>query len=160
MARIVQDTPDEIVIEDRPWLLGLILASTTIGSVALFFHAWDNSFWGLGAVSALMTLGTFYSINLVIKLSRLSLHPDGRAVLSVRDHKGWTDREFVPGSLRAGLETNRMSDTETTRAVLLIDSASGVERVPFTAYFSSSSSAEAAVRRINEWRRSETARVF
>ena len=153
MAKIVQDSPDEIVIEDRPWLLGLILASTTLGSVALLFHAWDNSFWGLGLVSGLMTLGTFYSINLVIKLSRLSLRPDGRAVLSVRDRSGWSHREFGPGCLRAGLETNRMSDTETTRAVLLIDSAAGVERVPFTAYFSSAQTAADAVARINAWRR-------
>ena len=152
MARIVCDTPDVTVIEDRPWLLGVILASTTLGSVALLFHAWDNSSWGLGAISALMTLGAFYSINLVIKLSRLTLYQDGTAVLAVRDHKGWSDREFAPGQLRAGLETNRMSDTETTRAVLLIDSAAGVERVPFTAYFSSAQTAADAVARINAWR--------
>ncbi len=153
MAKIVCDTPEETVIEDRPWLLGLILASTAMGSVALLFHAFDIGSWGLGAIASLMTLGAFHSINLVIKLSRLCLRPDGTARLSVRDHTGWSHRSFGPGQLRAGLETNRMSDTETTRAVLLIDSASGVERLPFTAYFSSAETAAAAVSRINAWRR-------
>ena len=153
MAKIVCDNPESTVIEDRPWLLGLILSSTTIGSVALMFHAWDTSAWGLGTISALMTLGAFYSINLVIKLTRLTLCGDGTAVLSVRDHKGWTHRHFAAGQLRAGLETNRMSDSETTRAVLLIDNAAGIERVPFTAYFSSSAAAATMVARINDWRR-------
>lgn len=153
MVKIIRDTPDETVIEDRPWILGLVLSSATVGATALLFHAWDISNLGLAAASLCLGLGAFWSIDVAIKLSRLTLSADGTAILSVRDRKGWKHRRFTRGALRAAVETNRQSDGDTTRAVLLIDTASGTERIPLTAYFSSSATDEKAVDRINAWAR-------
>ncbi|MEM9095083.1 MAG: hypothetical protein AAGC62_08950 [Pseudomonadota bacterium] len=139
------------MIEDRPWLLGLCLASATIGATALVFHAWDEGSATLGFAAVLFGIGAIWSLHKAIRHTRLTLRDDGTATLAVRDRLGWSTRDFSSGELRAGLETQRDGDGDTQRAVLLVDGPEGVERLPLTAYLTSGSRHEAAVARINAW---------
>ena len=151
MVKVLRETPEETVIEDRPWLLGAIMILATLGSVALLFHAWEEGNPALGLAAALLGSATGYSFFKAIRPSRLTLSADGTATLSVRSSKGWTHRSFCQSRVRAAVETNRTGDGDTTRPVLLIDGESGVERIPLTAYFVSSDSHEDTVARINAW---------
>ncbi|MEO0655207.1 MAG: hypothetical protein AAFY77_10095 [Pseudomonadota bacterium] len=151
MVKVLQDTPDATVIEDRPWVLGLCLIVAMIGSLGLLIPAWRDGDPLLGAVALVLAGGSWAAFRLAIRRSRLTLGADGTAQLSVHARNGWTHRNFAPGTLRAAIETNRSGDGDTTRPVLLIDSADGVERIPLTAYFATSATHDEAVARINAW---------
>lgn len=150
MARISQAPDGTVEIVDRPIILGALLIVFALMDVRLAFMAFEERDLGLAAIALIMGAALWYALTRIVRLSRLVLRPDGSAVFSVRDHAGWTHREFETGTLRAGLATD-YNEGETRRAILLHDGEDGLERVPFTAYLSSGTQAEAAVTEINAW---------
>ena len=157
MVKVLRESSDETVIEDRPWVLGAIMILATLGSVALFFHALEEANVALACAAGLMGFATAFSFHKAVRPSRLTLAADGTATLSVKDHHGWSHRTFKQNRVRAAVETHRDGEGETTRAVLLIDSDQGVERIPLTAYFSSSNTHEDTVATINAWAKRQAA---
>lgn len=153
MVKIVRETSSETVLEDRPWLLGLLLIGAIVTAAALLFLAWETGNLVVALAASAVGAAAYVSLVKAVRLSRLTLRSSGQATLSIRDHTGWTHRDFPPGTLRAGLESHRSSDGATFRPVLLIDGEDGVERVPLTAYFGSHDRSKAAVARIEDWRR-------
>ncbi len=151
MVKVLHETAHETVIEDRPWILGVFLIAATVGSLSLLVPAWREADLFLGLAALALAGGSWCAFRIAIRRSRLSLGADGTARLSVRDQKGWSHRVFSHRIVRAAVETNRSGDGNTTRPVLLIDRASGVERIPLTAYFATSATHEEAVARINAW---------
>ncbi len=79
MVKIVRDTPSETIIEDRPWILGLILASATVGSAALLFHAVDISSFGLALAAGFLG---FIGISDVEVIAADRLGADAEAALA------------------------------------------------------------------------------
>jgi hypothetical protein len=150
MARIVSDTPDEIVIEDRPVALAAILSALLL--IALFFalegfRSGDRAMLLTGAIFA---AGTGIALRRAIRHVRLVLRCDGAATLIVRGPGGVTRRTFPPGTLRAGLATDR-SEGKTHRVILLAETDAGLERLPLTSYLGSGTRHADVVRRINAW---------
>ncbi|MDU8944793.1 hypothetical protein [Ovoidimarina sediminis] len=152
MAKIVHDKPDGILIEDRPVVFTLIVGAATLYSVFLLFRAVQDSDLLLGLAALFLGGASYAAFHQLLRHSRLTLHPDGRAELWWRDLKGPHSRSFSPGTLRAGLESNRYDGSVTTRAVLLIDGGPKVERLPLSKSFSGSARAKKVVERIMDWR--------
>jgi hypothetical protein len=150
MPRIISDTGQEIVIEDRPWVLGLMLIAFGLLAVFMTFEGIRKGEAFLLIAGPAFVAGIWFAFGLAIRRTRLTLHADGGATLTTRDKKGLTERHFEPGTLRAGLAT-QYDDGETYRAILLFDAPEGLERIPLTAYLGSSGSHERVVDRINAW---------
>ena len=153
MPKIVTDTPDEIVIEDRPWTLGLVLIGFGLLSVYMVFQGVAERDAFLFIAGLAFTAGIWFALKLGVRRTRLTLRPDGRATLTIRDATGLSQQVFAPGSLRAGLAT-QTDEGETHRVILLVDTADGLERITLTRYLCSSGSHKEAVDRINAWAQS------
>ncbi len=150
MPKITVDTPDRIVIEDRPWFLGLALIGFGLLSVYMVFQGVAERDLFLIVAGSAFATGIWFALKLGVRRTRLTLMPDGQAVLTIRDAKGQSERRFGPGTLRAGLAT-QTDEGETYRAILLVDTPDGIERLPFTRYLGSSASHGDVVDRINSW---------
>lgn len=150
--KIILDTPERIVIEDRPWALGLFLIAAVLASLHMMFTALRGEGIGLLAAAALLFLGSALWLRHGIRHVRLTLLPDGSAHLAIRAFSGMSTHDFAPGALRAAVQSDRDGEGVTTRVMLLIDGSDGVERLPLTGYYTSGSGPETVVRRIVEWR--------
>lgn len=153
MVKLIRDNGNEVILEDRPWLLGLFLIVMTLLAFWLLFEAFITASLGLTLAALAIGGGALLALRTGIRATRLTLMSSGQAHLRLRGHGGTTARSFAPGTLRAGLETHRDGDGETYRCVLLIDGEDGVERLPLTPYFSGNDSGQRAVERINDWHR-------
>lgn len=150
--RIVHDTSDLIVIEDRPWALGLFLIAVMLFSAYVGLVHLATGDWVVLAAVALLGGGAFWWFSRDIRLVRLTLAGDGSARLTVRGFRGNLARDFAPGTLRASVQTDRSGDGEGYRVVLLVDGADGPERLPFTGYFTGGPAPERIAARIHDWR--------
>lgn len=152
MARIVHDTAGGILIEDRPVIFALLVGAATVYGVYLLFRAVQDRDLILGLAALFLGGASYAAFHQLLRHTRLTLHPDGSADLWWRDLRGSHTRTFAPGTLRAGLESNRRDGSVTTRAVLLIDGGPKVERLPLSKSFSGSTRGKEIVDRIMAWR--------
>ncbi len=152
MPKVISDTDTEVVIEDRPWSLALLLGALCLGSVYMAFTGLREGDTFMIIAGPAFAIGLFFAIRWTIQHVRLTLYPDGHATLWVRTAKGVTERHFAPGTLRAGLATD-YNEGETHRVILLIETPDGLERLPLTKYLGGSGSHEDIVTRINAWAR-------
>ena len=159
MPRIISDTTQEIVIEDRPWVLGLMLIAFGLLSVFMTFEGIRTGEAFLLIAGPAFVAGIWFAFGLAIRRTRLTLYANGAATLTIRDKRGLNERQFDPGTLRAGLAT-QYDEGETYRAFLLFDAPDGLERIPLTAYLGSSGSHERVVDRINAWAGHRTEQEF
>lgn len=152
MPTIVTDSHDHIVIEDKPWILGLSLIFFGLAAIATGLQGIAERDLFQVVIGLLFSVGVWFCFKLGVRRTRLTLLPDGTAALTIRDATGLKERSFPSGTLRAGLAT-QTNDGETYRAILLVETPDGLERVPLTRYLSSSRSHETVVERINAWAR-------
>ena len=153
MSRILSDDEDGVVIENRPWMLGFFLIGVVLLSSFMVFEGWREGNWVVIACALGLGAGAFWWFQRDMRVTRLTLHPDGSATLTIRGQAGKDQRHFEEGTLRAAVQTDRSSDGNSYRVMLLIDAPDGsVERLPFTGYFSSFGHHEDVVARIMKWR--------
>ena len=156
MPKILRDTPEGTVIEDRPWFLGLVLVGFCLIAVYMALVGLAERDLFMIAAGTAFAIGLVFVLRLAIRHARLVLHPDGGATLTIRDATGLQERPIAQGALRAGLATD-YSEGETHRVILLIDTPEGLERLPFTRYLGGSGSHALVVERINSWAKAHRA---
>ena len=150
--KITRDTPRIVVIEDRPWALGLFLIGIMLFSAYVGLLFLDSGNWVVLACVAFLGGSAFWWFSRDIRYVRLTLLDDATAHLWIRGFKASLTRSFPPGVLRAAVQTDRSGDGETYRVVLLIDQGHSVERLPLTGYFTASLAPKRIAARIHAWR--------
>ena len=152
--KIVRNTPDLLVLEERPILVILILLGFTIGL------AWGAiGLWGEGerVVSVIMGLmSVLIAIVLTTTFRRVRLFLDAQAdTFSVRtaDRHGVRTVSYPLHHLdRALMETSNSGDGGPThRVTYILRSGMDVGRHPVTSYFTGGDGPRRAVDAINAW---------
>lgn len=152
--KLVTDTPDLLIVEDRPILLALglivfILAFVGAGLAITLAGEW----WGL--LFALFGGGMgFVAFWAFVRRVQLVLHrPEGYAELRRRNLFGGTRvRHLLTEIDRAEIEESRSSDSGTTyRVVLVIPAGQSAGRHPVTLAYSSGRGHHRAAEAINAW---------
>lgn len=155
--QVIEETPDRLVIESRPWVLGGVLILGILILLALAMALWSESAWltlgfGLAALLLCVCFAVFVRRLLVI-FDRSA----GMLVIRARSLSGQTERTLSLGDiLRAEVETTRSSSTSTNgsrstsvthRPVLVTRSGP----VPLTQIASSGDGAAVIVAAMNRW---------
>lgn len=151
--RIKHNDPDLLIVEARPWILGILFAG---GALAFF---------GVGVVKliALDLTGLFYfaggaflMLFLYIFVRRVQVvfhRPEGWVEIRQRTLSRYDRvRHDLAEIERAMVETSHSSDNGPThRVALVIPEGQSKGRHPLTNYYSSGSGADRATKTINDW---------
>lgn len=156
--RIRQDTPDRLVLEDRPWLLGSILAAVTLGLGALALTLGADSLWrgfGLGLGAALFGAGFVAFVRRVIVIFDRGA---GAVVIRSVGLLGQTEATHPLTAItyarvqtavnRSTSQTGKLASTsETHRVVLDLHGST----LPLTQVYSGGPGAAACAAAVNRW---------
>ena len=119
--RVLEDTPERLVLEDRPWFLGLLLAGCILFSVAMLIIGIVERDLLLAGAMAIFGAGAWAAFNMAVRRGRLTLdRASGRAVWVVRT--------------KTGLREESWDLTEIARAVLDTHDDEGVSYRPSLAF--------------------------
>jgi hypothetical protein len=152
--KITLDTPDQLVIDDTPWIFGLILIGAMLVTVGIGLSLISNGevAGGLGTgIGATAFIGLFFAIfvrrnQLVADRSRDLLELRRRTVF------GKNVRRYDLHDLReAVVQTSRDDNSETHRMALIISGGMDAGTHPFTAVYSSGRGARRAADTVNRW---------
>lgn len=155
--QVITETPDQLVLEDRPWLLGSLLALGILTFLGLALGLFSTSAWlslGFGLAAALLGLC------FVVFVRRVRAIFDRRAgalVIRTRSLLGETEKTLALSDITgATVETSRSYSTNTNgrgstsvthRPVL----STRTGPVPLTQVYSSGSGAETVVAAVSRW---------
>lgn len=155
--QVIEDTPARLVIEDRPWVLGGILAVCILLSLALGMALWTTTAWatlGFGLTAAF--LGGIFVI-FVRRILVILDRPAKSVVIRTRSLFG-TDEHVLSLSVVTGaeVETSRSTSTDTdgSRSVSItyrpiLSTVSGP--VPLTPFHSAGDGSRIIAEAINRW---------
>lgn len=152
--KITTDTPDLLVVEDRPVLLGIglivfILIFVGIGiGLMLAGEGWGIVFALLGGGMGLIAFWAF-----VRRVQVVFHRPQGWVEIRRKNLFGGSQvRHELANISRAEVETSRSSEGGATyRVVLVIDRGQSVGRHPVTLAYSSGTSHHIVEAQINDW---------
>lgn len=155
--QVITETPDQMVLEDRPWLLGSLLALGILVFLGLALGLFSTSAWlslGFGLAAALI------GVCFVVFVRRVRVIFDrnaGALVIRTRSLLGETEKTLaLSGITGATVETSRSHSTDndgrsstsvTHRPVL----ATRTGPVPLAQVYSAGSGAEVIVAAITRW---------
>ena len=157
--RTVTNTPSQLVLEDRPWLLGSILAIVILFFALLALATGAENLWlglGMGLAAALFGVAFVAVARRVIVIFDRGA---GAVVVRTASLLGQTEQTHRLSDITgASVETvvNRSTPTnsgrlastsETHRVVLQVNS----QAVPLTQVFSAGQSAASCAAAINHW---------
>ncbi len=155
--QVIEDTPARLVLEEKPWLIGTLLALGIVVFLALALFLFHESGWlalGFGLATALLALCFVVFVQRVIVIFDRAA---GALVIRTRNLMGQRERTLPLAEVtRAEVETSRSTSTSndgsrttsiTHRTVL----STKTGPVPLTNVYSSGSSAEVNVAAINRW---------
>ena len=163
--KILENTPDRLTLEDRPWVLGIILTLAILFPLLLALATWRESPWlglAMGLVAALFGIAFVAFVQRVIVIFDRDA---GVVVIRTSSLTGQTEATHaLPEISRAGVETtvNRSapssggkgSTSQTHRTVLHVAG----KVVPLTDDHSAGDGAERMAAAINTWLAKEPAR--
>lgn len=152
--KITSDTPDLLIVDDRPLFIGImltgfILVFVGVGvSIALTGELLGLLFAFLGGGLGLGAFAVF-----VRRVQVIFHRPDGYVELRRRNLFGGSRvRHDLREISRAEIEESHSSDNGTTyRVVLVIDAGQSVGRHPVTLAYSNGSGHHRAADAINRW---------
>lgn len=152
--KVTTDTPDLLIVDDRPLFIGImltgfILVFVGVGvSIALTGELLGLLFALLGGGLGLGAFAVF-----VRRVQVIFHHPEGYVELRRRNLFGSSRvRHTLSEIARAEIEESHSSDNGTTyRVVLVIDAGQSVGRHPVTLAYSSGSGHHRAAEAINLW---------
>jgi hypothetical protein len=160
VMKIIEDTPDRLTLEDRPWILGVILAVVILIFVLIALLTVAENIWlglgmGLGALMFGLAFVAFVRRVIVIfdrgagavVIRSVSLLGQKEQTLALPDLRGAIVETIVSHSTRSSGGGRKRSTSQTHRPSL--QTAQGV--VPLTEIYSGGAGAAAAVAAINEW---------
>lgn len=148
--KITERSDGALVLEDRPWVMGLVLSGMALFSV---FVTWEGLFGGEGwavALTGLILLGcAIAAMRVAIRRVRLTLDPAARiATLDIRDRQGHRREEWPLDRLKPAIVEVRRDEGETYRLALCFTDR---KPLPMTSYFSGGRGPERAKDRLNAW---------
>lgn len=158
--KVIEDTDDRLVIEDRPWLFAGLMAAMIVFSIALLFIAWRDGNLALG-LTMLFTFGcAIAGFRLTNRRMRLTLDQStDQVTMKIQTSKGMETRRWPLSQVRASIQTHRHSESVTTRPVLLIDTTTPPERHVLSPIYRSGDAAEKIASRIKAFIENKNARV-
>lgn len=152
--KITTDTPELLIVDDKPIILGIaltvfILIFAGIGLGLMFSGEW----WGLVflVVGGGLGLGAFWAF--VRRVQVVFHRPDGYVEFRRRNiFSGSTLRFELAEISRAEIEESRSNEGGATwRVVLVIDEGQNVGRYPITLAYSNGGGHHRAADAINDW---------
>lgn len=158
--KVTTNSPDLLIIEDRPIFIAiaLILFTLAFSGAGLFMIA-EGEWWGLffmlfGGGMGVLSFGIF-----VRRVQVVFHRPEGYVEVRRRNVFGAHKvRHDLTEIARAELQTNRGSDgPDTYRVVLVIDEGQSAGRHPVTRSFSNGSGHQTCMEAINDWLTGRTA---
>jgi hypothetical protein len=152
--KVTTDTPDLLIIDDRPLVLAgvfvvILLVFVGIGIERLFAGAVLE---GLGFA---ILGGGFVLGGMVVFVRRNQLvldRPGGQVLMRRQTFVTYTERRFELADLdKAVVQTSRSSDSDTHRMALVFDRGAKVGTHPFTSVYTSGRDAQRAADAVNGW---------
>jgi hypothetical protein len=153
-VKVIHRTDSLLVIEDRPWLLGLMM----IAMALVFLVA------GMGLIGSGEGLGGVFMIVIgvglplligAVMVQRVRLTFDrtsGQVTRTCRSFRGLTQQTYPLGRLDgARVDTSTDSDGSTYRMELRLKDPQ--ETVPFTSYYTSGRKPETMAQAVTDWLR-------
>jgi hypothetical protein len=150
--KVVHRSDQRLILEDQPWLIGLMLILMALGFLAgaLALLGRGEMFGGLmmGLIGAGVPL---LIAALLVQRVRLTLdRVSGRITRTSRSVRGLRQQSHALDRLTgARVDASTDSDGTTYRLVLLLSDPT--ETVPFTSYYSSSRKPGELVEVVNDW---------
>lgn len=155
--KVVRNTPDQLILRSRPWLIAVVFGGLILGSVAFGLNALaagnvGESFWGLIAIP------TFLAIFVACFVRRDDLILDRRLDLLELRHSTVFGRQKIKHKLSnfecAIMQTSNSGDGGPThRVALILHSGMDAGTHPVTPVYVSGNGAKRAVDAINTWLR-------
>ena len=152
--KVTTDTPDLLVVEDRPVLLALALTVFILVFVAVGFTVMmSGEWWGIffALVGGGVGCAAFWGF---VRRVQVVFHRPG-AYVEVRRRNifgGSTVRHGLAEIDRAEVEESRSSDSGSTyRVVLVVDRGQSAGRHPVTLAFTSGGAHHRVAKAINAW---------
>jgi len=155
--QVTHETPDRLVLEQRPWVLGAVLIVCIVILLALAMVLWSATAWltlGFGLAALLLAVCFVVFVQRVIVIFD---RPTGALVIRTHSLTGEDEKTLALADVaRAEVETSRSTSTSndgsrsvsvTHRTVLV----TGSGPLPLTSSSSSGSSAEINATAINRW---------
>lgn len=146
--KIVEDTETRMVVEDRPWGLGLILILFIVSTLYGAFDTTAEGRYGVTVLLLSISALIFWALNRYVALGRLVLDQSaGTATWHQITAARRVRESFALGDLRRAVVETRRDEGDTYRITLLFDS--GRDPMPLTPYFSGMGRHEEIKARIN-----------
>jgi hypothetical protein len=150
--KVVHKTATHLVIEDRPWLIGILMILMALGFVVGGMALWATGQYFGGLMLVLVGGGVPLLVaGMMVQRVRLTFDREaGRITRTCRSVLGLTQDTFALDRLeavRVGVSTD--SDGTTYRTELRLKAP--IEVVPFTSYYTSGRKPEQMADAVNEW---------
>jgi len=147
--RVLTETPDELVVEDRPWLLaGIYVAFAVLGASGAIYAVQAGEPEKALVPAVFLILGVF-GVHRVVRVLRLTIDRDGTATIATWRGRRWRSRTHAPGTTWARMIVARTRGWSRHGVVLDVTGANGsTEDLMYPIPFGYARAAE-AVRRIN-----------
>jgi hypothetical protein len=152
-VKVTTDTPDLLIVEDRPLLLGImlilfILIFVGIGLATIF----SGEPWGMIFIVIGGGLG-FAAFWAFVRRVQLVFHrPQGYVEFRRRNVFGGGKVRYELAEIdRAEVEQSQSSDSSTYRVVLVIEKGQSTGRHPVTLAYSSGTGHHWIAQKINNW---------
>lgn len=149
--RVKSETPDLLVLEDRPVFVALLLAAFVLGDAAAVIALASQGEWagvamlGLG-IPLLLIAGYFFVRRTIVFLDR----PGNQVTIRVATFRGQTDAVLpLDGVVGAEVQVSRSSKGGTTQRAALVLAGGGMREL--TQVYSSGGGAARAVAAIRRW---------
>jgi hypothetical protein len=149
--KILADTSERLIVEEKPWFLGGLLIFFALIAIAGLFQAATERDLALGGVMIVMLIALYFALTRGVRRAWLILDKrQGEILWRVRDFRGKNERRWSLEKLEnAVVEVNR-DEGETYRISVKITGED--EWLPLTPYFSSFAGYEPIVDRIKSFR--------
>lgn len=158
--RILESSPRRLILEDRPWALGIILTLAILLPLLLALATWRESPWLAFAMGLVASLFGIAFVAFVRRVIVIFDRDAGAVVIRTASLTGQTESTHaLPGISHAGVETsiNRStsssgssSGVSTSRTHRTVLNVAG-KVVPLTEVHSAGDGAERMAAAINTW---------
>lgn len=154
--RILESSPRRLILEDRPWALGIVLTLAILLPLLLALATWRESLWLAFAMGLVASLFGIAFVAFVRRVIVIFDRDAGAVVIRTASLMGQTESTHaLPGISHAGVETsiNRSTSSSgvpTSRTHRTVLHVAG-KVVPLTEVHSAGDGAERMAAAINTW---------
>ncbi len=152
--KVATDTPDLLILEDRPLLVAGILLVVLLGMVGIGIAQIAAGETVSGLAFGLLGGGfAFGGILAFVRRNQLVLdRAGGQVLMRRRSLLGYSERRFELAHLdKAVVQTSRSGDSDTHRMALVFGRGAQVGTHPFTLVYTSGRGARRGADTVNAW---------